>query len=99
MLAKAKAWPVIRSELHLTYEQVGLLLSVPGLLSVLIEPALGILGDVWKRRIVILAGGVLFTGSLVLVATSGSFIMLMLATIFLFPAAPAPTSRISSSGW
>jgi MFS transporter, FSR family, fosmidomycin resistance protein len=87
--AREAAWPVIRSDLHLTYEQVGLLLSVPGLLSVLIEPALGILGDVWKRRIVILAGGVLFTGSLVFMATSGSFIMLLLATIFLFPASGA----------
>src|SRR5258707_4528937 len=87
--AREAAWPVIRSDLHLTYEQVGLLLSVPGLLSVLIEPALGILGDVWKRRIVILAGGVLFTGSLVFMATSGSFLMLMLGTIFLFPASGA----------
>lgn len=87
--AREAAWPVIRSDLHLTYEQVGLLLSVPGILSVLIEPTLGILADVWKRRLLILAGGVLFTISLAAMATSGSFIMLMIATIFLFPASGA----------
>src|SRR5258708_29823262 len=80
---------VVRRDRDLTYEQVGLVLSVPGIISVLVEPGLGILGDVWKRRLLILAGGALFAGALVFMATSGSFIMLMLATILLFPASGA----------
>ncbi|NOT05462.1 MAG: hypothetical protein HOP27_12770 [Anaerolineales bacterium] len=48
------AWPLIRTDLHLTYTQIGLLLSVPGIVAAFIKPFLGILGDVWKRRLLIL---------------------------------------------
>ena len=68
------AWPLIRTDLHLTYTQIGLLLSVPGIIAAFIEPFLGILGDVWKRRLLILGGGVFFTFSLVLTAVSKSFL-------------------------
>ena len=55
------AWPLIRTDLSLNYVQIGLLLSVPGIVSGISEPFLGILGDVWKRRVLILAGGIGFT--------------------------------------
>ena len=42
------AWPFIRNDLHLTYTQIGLLLSLPGIIAAFIEPFIGILGDVWK---------------------------------------------------
>ncbi len=51
------AWPLIRTDLRLSYLQIGLLLSVPGIVSAILEPLLGILGDVWKRRLLILGGG------------------------------------------
>src|ERR1051325_12008581 len=52
------AWPLIRDDLRLTYTQVGVILSAPVLFGNIVEPALGILGDVWRRRGIVLAGGV-----------------------------------------
>jgi hypothetical protein len=44
------AWPLIRNDLGLNYFQIGLALSLPGVLGNIIEPFLFILGDAWKRR-------------------------------------------------
>ncbi|MGD0879324.1 MAG: hypothetical protein ABSA01_14430 [Anaerolineales bacterium] len=35
------AWPLIRTDLRLSYLQIGLLLSVPGVVSAVLEPLLG----------------------------------------------------------
>ena len=59
--AREAAWPLIRDDLALTYVQIGLLLGIPGVIASLIEPWLGILGDVWRRRVLVLGGGVVFT--------------------------------------
>src|SRR5438067_4529681 len=83
------AWPLIRTDLNLSYDQVGLIMSIPGLLAIVIEPALGILGDVWKRRMLILGGGLVFIAALLMTATSNSFLALMLAMILLYPASGA----------
>lgn len=83
------AWPLIRTDLHLTYTQIGLLLSVPGIIAAFIEPFLGILGDVWKRRLLILGGGVFFTFSLLLTAISKSFLPLLISFIIFNPASGA----------
>src|SRR5262247_4542143 len=58
------AWPLIRNDLHLNYIQIGFALSLPGFLANFIEPFLFAIGDVWKRRMVILVGGIFFTISL-----------------------------------
>lgn len=83
------AWPLIRNDLNLTYTQIGILLSVPGLLANFIEPFLFILGDIWKRRVIILGGGVLFTVATILTATSQNFIWLLLAFILFHPSSGA----------
>ncbi len=83
------AWPLIRTDLHLTYTHIGLLLSLPGIISAFIDPFLGILGDVWKRRLLILGGGILFTISLILTAISHSFIPLLFSFILFYPASGA----------
>jgi MFS transporter, FSR family, fosmidomycin resistance protein len=83
------AWPLIRTDLRLTYTQIGLLLSVPGIIAAFIEPFLGILGDVWKRRLLTLGGGILFTFSLVLTAVSKSFLPLLISFIIFNPASGA----------
>src|SRR5947209_7944321 len=44
------AWPLIRDDLRLDYGQVGVLLGLPNFIANFIEPFLGILGDVWRRR-------------------------------------------------
>jgi len=91
------AWPLIRDDLALTYIQIGVLLSVPGLLSSFIEPFIAILGDVWKRRALILGGGVVFALSLVLTAVSGSFAPLLVSFIIFYPASGAFVSLSQAS--
>ncbi|MBI5933589.1 MAG: MFS transporter [Chloroflexi bacterium] len=91
------AWPLIRDDLHLNYTQIGLLLSVPGIIAAFIEPFIGILGDVWKRRALILAGGVFFTLSLVFTAISHSFLFLLFSFILFFPMSGAFVSLSQAS--
>jgi len=83
------AWPLFRNDLHLTYTQIGLLLSLPGIIAAFIEPFIGILGDVWKRRVLILIGGILFTLSLFMTSASYSFVFLLASFIFFFPSSGA----------
>jgi FSR family fosmidomycin resistance protein-like MFS transporter len=83
------AWPLFRNDLHLTYTQIGLLLSLPGIIAAFIEPFIGILGDVWKRRVLILAGGILFTLSLFMTSVSYSFVFLLASFVLFFPSSGA----------
>jgi len=80
------ATPLIRDDLILSYIQIGLLLSLSGLIANFIEPFMFILGDVWKRRLTLLAGGVLFAISLVLTSVSFSFVVLLISCIIFYPA-------------
>jgi FSR family fosmidomycin resistance protein-like MFS transporter len=83
------AWPWIRADLSLSYVQIGLLLSVPGIVSAVVEPFLGILGDVWKRRILILGGGIGFALACLLTGLSPIFAVLMLAMCLFYPSSGA----------
>ena len=83
------AWPLIRDDLNLTYSQIGLALSVPGIIAAFIEPFIGILGDVWRRRLLIIIGGILFTVSLFLTSASFSFILLLSSFILFNPSSGA----------
>ncbi len=91
------AWPLIRDNLHLTYTQIGLLLSLPGIIAAFIEPFIGILGDIWKRRALILAGGVFFTLSLLATSISLSFLFLLFSFILFYPASGAFVSLSQAS--
>jgi len=82
----AAATPLIRDDLALTYAHIGLLFSVPGLIANFIEPFMFILGDVWKRRAILLAGGILFAFSLALTSVSTGFLVLLISFIIFFPA-------------
>ncbi|HEY5157251.1 MAG TPA: MFS transporter, partial [Anaerolineales bacterium] len=83
------AWPLMRSDLHLNYVQIGVALSLPGIIGNLIEPFLGILGDVWKRRVLILGGGIFFTLACFLTAISHNFVFLLVSFIVFYPASGA----------
>jgi FSR family fosmidomycin resistance protein-like MFS transporter len=83
------AWPLFRNDLHLTYTQIGLLLSLPGIIAAFIEPFIGILGDVWRRRVLIITGGILFTLSLFMTSASYSFVFLLASFILFFPSSGA----------
>lgn len=83
---EAAAWLRIRNDLALNYIQIGLALSLPGLIGSLIEPFLFILGDVWKRRALLLGGGLLFALSLALTALSQNFFLLIISFFLFYPA-------------
>ena len=83
------AWPLIRTDLSLSYLQIGLLLSVPGIVSATLEPFLGILGDVWKRRLLILGGGIFFALACLLTGLSTAFVILLFALCVFYPSSGA----------
>jgi FSR family fosmidomycin resistance protein-like MFS transporter len=87
--ARGAAWPLIHADLQLSYVQVGMLLSLPDIIASLIEPILGILGDIGQRRILILGGGVAFALALLLIALSHNFPLLLMAFILFYPASGA----------
>jgi FSR family fosmidomycin resistance protein-like MFS transporter len=81
--------PLIQADLHLDYNQLGYLVGVPILIANFIEPALGILGDVWRRRAIVLGGGVMYAFALLLSGLSNSFWPLLIAFIINSPASGA----------
>ena len=87
--AREAAWPLIRDDFALTYIQIGLLLGVPGVVSALVEPFLGILADVWRRRALIVGGGVIFGLTLWLISFGHHFWALMIAFVIQYPASGA----------
>lgn len=87
--AREAAWPLIRDDLGLSYAQIGLLLGVPAVLGNLLELPLGILGDVWARRALVVGGGVVFALALLMWALAPSFIVLLVGTTLFFPASGA----------
>lgn len=84
---------MIRTDLHLSYVQVGLLLTIPNTISRLIEPILGILGDIGQRRQLILGGGIAFAIALLLISLGHQFFWLAAFVLFY----PASGSFISLS--
>lgn len=91
------AWPLIRDDLGLTYIQIGVLLGFPAIVSSLVEPILGILGDVWRRRILILGGGALFALSLFLTGVSQGMALLLFSFMLFYPASGAFVSLSQAS--
>jgi FSR family fosmidomycin resistance protein-like MFS transporter len=87
--AREAAWPLIRTDLGLSYAQVGLLLSLPNVVGNLVEPVIGILGDVWRRRALILGGGLVFTLALLFTVLSRDFPLLLISFILFSPASGA----------
>jgi FSR family fosmidomycin resistance protein-like MFS transporter len=83
------AWPVIRHDLSLSYAQVGLLLSIPGLASLALEPAIGVLGDLGRRRALVVGGGLTFAAALLLAAAAPGFGLLLGAFLLISPSSGA----------
>ena len=91
------ALPFIRDDLHLNYAQIGIALSLPGFIANFIEPFLYAISDVWKRRAVILIGGIFFTISLFLTGISTSFALLLVSFILFNPSSGAFVSLSQAS--
>ena len=87
---KGAALPLMRADLHLSYTEIGLLVAVPLLAGGLLELPLGLVAGEGRRRSrLVLLGGLVFAGSLVLVAFSGTFWALLVGLVAFFPASGA----------
>ncbi len=95
--AREAAWPLVRTDLGLTYFQIGLLLSLPNLVSGVVEPLLGVLGDVWKRWALIVIGGFAFALASALYGLAPSFALLMVGSMIFYPASGAFVSLAQAS--
>lgn len=91
------AWPLIRNDLQLSYAQIGLLLGLPKIIAALIEPGLGILGDVWKRRVLILGGGLCFALALLASGLAPNFWVLLFGSVLFSPSSGAFVSLSQAS--
>ena len=83
------ALPSMRSDLALTYAQVGLLLGLPHIINSFIEPILMLLGDTRWRKAVVTGGGLAIVLSLGLIAVADSFPLMLAGMIIGFPASGA----------
>ncbi|MFI5313582.1 MAG: MFS transporter [Candidatus Dormibacteria bacterium] len=83
------AWPSIRDELGLGYASIGLLLTVPSLVSGVLEPLLALGSGSGRRSSFVTGGGIAFATALLLVAGAASFGLLLVAFVILYPASGA----------
>ena len=83
------ALPAIRADLGLSYVQIGLLLGLPGIINAVIEPVLMLLGDTRYRKQIILGGGIVIALSLVAIATTQFFPVVLFAMVIGYPASGA----------
>ncbi len=95
--AREAAWPLIRDDLSLSYAEIGLLLSVPSLVALVVEPVLGVVAVTWRRRLLVFAGGICFAVALALAAGAPTFLVLLLAFSILYPASGAFVSLSQAS--
>jgi len=79
------AIPLIRDSLNLSYSQIGLLFTIPGVVALLIEPIMGLIADGKHRRLIILGSGIGFIAALFLIASSENFLMLLFAMCLFYP--------------
>ncbi|MEZ4658014.1 MAG: MFS transporter [Caldilineaceae bacterium] len=77
------ALPLIRDELQISYVQVGLIETVVGLTSLLINPALEAASDHWPKPRLVLGGLLGMTLGFTLVSSSPTFGWLLLAFVVL----------------
>jgi FSR family fosmidomycin resistance protein-like MFS transporter len=87
--AREAAWPLVRDDLSLSYSEIGLLLAVPSLVAIVVEPVLGVAAVTWRRRLLVVGGGGFFAGALAVAAGAGTFWALLIAFSVLYPASGA----------
>lgn len=81
--------PTLKTELALTYTEVGLLLSLPALVAVFAEPLAGLLGDTRHRRLMVLGGVAATFVGLVLVAVGQVYLVILAAFVVMASASGA----------
>jgi FSR family fosmidomycin resistance protein-like MFS transporter len=83
------ALPQIRTDLDLSYAQIGALFAVPAVVGNLIEVPFGVLADRGHRRRLVLGGGVAFTAALAAMAGAPGYLVLLAAVVVYYPASGA----------
>ena len=58
--AREAAWPLMRADFNLSYIQIGLFMTLPGVIADVIEPSLGLLADTARRRAILLLSWIIF---------------------------------------
>lgn len=81
--------PYFKTDLALTYTQVGLLFTAPALVGVVCEPLVGLLGDTRHRKRLVMGGIVATVLGLFMVALGQTFGLLLLAFCILGTASGA----------
>jgi FSR family fosmidomycin resistance protein-like MFS transporter len=83
------ALPQLRTDLSLSYGQVGALVAVPAVVGNLIEVPFGVLADRGHRRRLVVGGGVAFTAALAVMAVAPGYAVLLGAVVVYYPASGA----------
>jgi predicted MFS family arabinose efflux permease len=81
--------PLVRDQLGLSYEQVGLLFSVGALSSLILEPILNLLSGRGSKRWWIVSGSLVLALAFALAGSTYNFIVLLIAFALLYPATGA----------
>lgn len=81
--------PLLKNDLMLNYVQVGLLSTMPGLVSIAFEPFIGILGDTRFRRALVRGGILATTFGLALVAFGQTYAIMLIAFCIMYVASGA----------
>lgn len=91
------ATPMMRDDLSLSYEQIGLLYGLPSIFAVLIEPFIGVAGDSKRRAVIVVVGAAAYAVGLLLIGASWGFLPLLLATMICFPGSGASVNLAQAS--
>lgn len=83
------ALPYLRDDFALTYTQVGLLFTLPGLIALLFDPIVGLLGDTRHRRLLVVGGIIATTLGLLLIGVAQGYGTLLLAFCLMYVASGA----------
>lgn len=83
------ALPQLRTDLGLSYGQVGALFAVPAVVGNLIEVPFGVLADRGHRRRLVVGGGMAFTAALAVMAVAPGYAVLLAAVVAYYPASGA----------
>lgn len=87
--ALGAALPQIRTDLGLSYGQIGALFAVPAVVGNLIEVPFGVLADRGHRRRLVVGGGAAFTVALAAMAGALTYAVLLAAVVVYYPASGA----------
>jgi MFS transporter, FSR family, fosmidomycin resistance protein len=87
----------VRDDLSLSYTQIGLALSLPSFVSLVVEPLLGVAAVTWRIRTLVIGGGFAFAASIALFAGSPTFLVLLAAFVVQYPASGAFVSLSQAS--